>query len=1084
MESTKKCFSKIRPGLCFITVATVLFVTFLFSNTLHGQSTVYKIYGKVVDTAGVALGHVSIRPQHAKMQVYTDDNGYFQLTSTKANEVISISKVGYKSVVKHWSQGNPELHIVLKIKENEIEVVEVNTGYQRIAKERLTGSFEKISESQLNRSQSPDLLSRLEGLSTNLLIDRRTASGEDPSQRNIRLRGVSSIYTDNNPLIILDNFPYEGALSSINANDVLSIDILKDASAASIWGARAANGVIVINTKNAQADQPFKLDVKTLASWSDNPDLVNNSSWLDVKGTMEWERLLFDTGYYKSSESALHYPVLTEYVELLIKQRDKLITEREFEEQHLRLAASDLRADAQNLLYRKSFSQQYHIALSGGGKRNSYYSSLVWDDQYGNRINDRYKGLSYNLKNNYQLSSFLKLGNRLQYTKSSAENNGIGLDALYKIPVYSTLLIASGLPNAITRNYRQSYIDQATKDGLLDWNYRPLDELKLNDNKNNIQHFLFDTDLQTAIFSGLMASVNYRYENEMGRVKNRFDKNGYYVRDLVNQFTQPDGKLLIPHNDILDSRYTSAIGNSLRFQLTFDKTINNWLDIKAIAGSEWRERLQKGDGSRIYGYDPDILSSQSLLDFSQFYEIRPNSFNRIPAGYNGYLLDKTDRNISYYTNIGAMFYDRYLFSFSARKDASNLFGVNTNKKWTPLWSTGIGWIVSKEAFLEDSFINHLKLRATYGKSGNTNKNTSTYITAQYFTNTLTGLPNANIRYPANPDLRWETTRMLNFAVDFSFMNNLFSGSVEYYRKKSDGLLGEVMADPTSGFRGSSGPPYSFLLNYADISGSGLDINLTANWIKTNTFNLTSIINFSKTHSKVEKYNYTEGTTDILNAGTSFVPIEGYPLDALFTLPWAGLNDNGDPQYYLDGNASSNYGLLSTFPIDQLVYNGSKVPVSLGSLQHIFSYKDFGIACMFTYKGNYYYTRSAVSYSNFLTTNIGHQNFENRWVKKGDELTTNVPAFTSLLNSSRDQAYSKSSINVVPADHIDLQSLSLTYSFKPRGTKVANISNIKLSLLGENFGALWRKNKENFSADRGYLLYNPPTTYSFVLNLNF
>lgn len=1083
MRSISPIVENLKQGFSFSFVLMLIYC-FLGTNS-YSQSAKLSINGYVRDSLGAPIESVNVH-SNGNQRTRTDKNGFFNLEVSSSHHVLTFSRVGYITLTKRYGVDAGAINVVLQPKENRIDLVEVNTGYQRLPKERTTGSFENFSERQLNLSQSKDVLSRLEGLSTSLFFDRRSANQSVMDHRDIRLRGINTIYADVNPLIVLDNFPYEGPLSSINPNDILSIDILKDAAAASIWGARAANGVIVINTKSGRAGQRPKLDLKLIGSWNPKPDLIKHWPNIDARATMEWEGMQFESGYYDARINDPAYSAFSEYVELLFQRKAGTITPNDFEQQSTGLASQDLRRDAMEYLYRPAFDQQYHAALSGANDHHQYYSSFIWNDNKGMRQRDDKQQLTVNLKQTFQLTDKLQLGSRVQYTKSIDQPNGLGWDDLYSLPVYTSLKDKSGNPNRVFREYRKSYLEEQQRMGLLDWNYRPLDELRFNNTTSEDHNLLLDVNLQYQLFADLKASAYYQYARQMTATRKQYAKDSYYVRNMVNQFTQDDGTRVIPHNAILDNMRMAAVTNNMRFQLDYKKKLGEWMEINSIIGAERRQIVRKGDGTRIFDYDPNTLSSNIYLDYSKFYAVRPNNYGRIPMGSNGYLISKRDRNLSYYGNVGLSFKERYFLNLSARKDASNLFGVNTNQKWTPLWSIGGGWLISKEDFLRSDLIDNLKLRATYGRSGNINKNTSAYVMAQYLSNDLTGLPYANIRYPANPNLKWETTNMFNAGLDFAVFKGLLTGSLEYYNKRSNDLLGQIAAESTSGFRGGSGPPHYYLLNYANIAGNGWDINLQGNWLKNEKLSWSTIFSFSTVGSKVLKYNFAQSDTwDVIDGYTVNAPAVGYPLDALFSLPWAGLHpETGDPQFMLDGIASRDYGIIGQFPQSQLVYHGSKTPTRLASLQQIVRYRNFELNILLNYKGNYYYGKNSLSYANFNATLTGDIEFNRRWQKPGDELNTSVPSFVQANSANRDRMYAKSSVNVEPADHLDLKTISVNYTFSKRQDQKKLFSQLQLAFLMENLGMLWNKSSVKRNPDWGRLPFYPPPTYSLVANLSF
>lgn len=326
----------------------------------------------------------------------------------------------------------------------------------------------------------------------------------------------------------------------------------------------------------------------------------------------------------------------------------------------------------------------------------------------------------------------------------------------------------------------------------MDWQYKPLEELALGDLSYKKINLNINTGLNYTVNENLSLSFKHQYTKFNDFSKNLKDKDSYYVRNLVNKFTQPDGSHIFPHGAILSKDLLEEYEQGFRSQLNYKRRFTNH-EVFALSGIEIREsRLKRQGWFHYYGYDPAVLTFQSIWNLDQRYPTRPNGTSRLPNPYSEMGEDYLDRYLSYYGNFSYGFKNRYIWTGSARWDASNLFGVKTNQKGVPLWSTGLSWNISDESWFQSNLINYLKLRTTYGFNGNVNKKSGSYPIAKYSSDFTTGLRSATIINPGNPELRWEKVRTINVGIDFSTKGNRIFGSVEYYNKKSMDLLGEEL----------------------------------------------------------------------------------------------------------------------------------------------------------------------------------------------------------------------------------------------------------------------------------------------------
>jgi len=442
---------------------------------------------------------------------------------------------------------------------------------------------------------------------------------------------------------------------------------------------------------------------------------------------------------------------------------------------------------------------------------------------------------------------------------------------------------------------------------------------------------LATANLEYRIIKGLNATVNYQYERQFGLSTNLADENSFMARDYINRFSQiVNGSVIyiVPNGDILDKTNSVLNANNLRGQLNFDNTYGKH-NITALIGGEKRSAHTQSNQERYYGYNPNNLTTGNVDYTNTYPSIINGGADYIQRGQ--YLGETSTRFMSYFANAAYTFDNRYVISASARRDASNLFGLKTNDQWNPFWSAGIAWKLSNEKFYKVDFLPYLNLRATYGFSGNIDPAMVAVNTIRFLPNTsfFTGTPYASFNNYYNPLLKWETSKMLNLAVDFRLRNERLTGSIEYYHKKGINLFGMAPMDYTTGV-----DPY-MLRNVASMKGNGWDIQLRSVNIDR-SFKWSTILNFSLYKDEIVDY-YLERTLAQEYVNVSSPPISGVngkPVYAIYAYQWAGLDPNtGEAQGYLNGEVSKDYySIIGTeTKVEDLKYFGSAIPTKFGSL---------------------------------------------------------------------------------------------------------------------------------------------------------
>ncbi|HEY0245239.1 MAG TPA: SusC/RagA family TonB-linked outer membrane protein, partial [Mucilaginibacter sp.] len=682
-----------------------------------------------------------------------------------------------------------------------------------------------------------------------------------------------------------------------------------------------------------------------------SPRFLNSSDFIDV------EEALFKRGYYDSDLSdATTMPIISPVVQILAKQRAGQLSEADATLQINALRNNDVRNDLTKYFYQKSVNQQYALNLRGGGANNTYYFSAGYDKDLSNAVGNGYNRVTLNGQNTFTPVKNLELSIGLVYTQSTTKTNNSstivpgGTKAV--LPPYTQLADASGHALPVVKDFNSAYTDTVGRGLLLDWKYRPLDELKYADNSSKTSDARVNLGLKYSFLQLFSAEIKYQYEKESIAGRNLNSEQSYYTRNFINKFSSINNGLVtraVPLGGILDLSNTSLRSNRLRAQLNFNKDWSGIHQLTGIAGAEISETVLDNNGNRLYGYD-DNNATYSIVDFVNYYPTLPNNSGRIPDMQG--ISESTDRYVSYFSNLAYTYKQKYTLSASGRIDKSNLFGVNTNQKAVPLYSVGAQWDIDKENFFQLSWLPLLKIRTTYGYNGNINKSVSAFTTATAgYGSVYYSLPNASLTNPANPELKWEKVRMLNLGVDYALKGNVVSGSLEYYWKKGLDLFGDIPLAPSTGWP-------SFFGNRANTSGHGADIVInTKNIDKAIKWNTNFILSYAT--DKVTNYAVKATSTAYINGfggnNGGILPLQGKPLFAYYSYKWAGLNAaTGDPQGYLNGKVSNDYsGIITNTTVDSMIYNGPSRPTVFGSLRNTFSWKGFSLSFNMIFKLGYY-----------------------------------------------------------------------------------------------------------------------------------
>ncbi|KLT64732.1 SusC/RagA family TonB-linked outer membrane protein [Pedobacter sp. BMA] len=1054
----------------------------LIFNTAYAQDL---LKGQVISAMdNKPLSGVTVWTDFRK-KVTTNQDGIFILPVNNGTKAITLfasctGYIGYHQEIKLPNIENLLIRMAMQV--TDLQEVTVNTGYNKVAKERATGSFVQVDHKLLERSVSTNILDRLKDVVPGLIFNK--TKGLAAGETSIGIRGQSTLLANSQPLIVLDNFPYDGDVANINPNDMESITVLKDAAAASIWGARAANGVIVLTSKRGKKGQSLVINTSVNYTLLEQPDLTKNQAMTSGE-FIEIERLLFTKGFYSATESSVVKAPLSPAVELFIANRDGTLSNTDLNNKLAQLSNIDLRRQYMKYLGQDALLRQHALSISGSTGASTYLFSAGFD---ANRLSDQgnsYQRLTLNFNDRISmLKDRLSLDLKLMLTRSvnSKPNDGytsLRMSSTQILYPYAQLVDDDGNSLSVVKDFRQSFTDAAAGNGYLDWTYKPAEDYQFHQNNAEALDYRFNTVLTYKVVEGLTAEASFQFGKLGNQESDLNSLQSYFTRNLINRFSQvTSGQATVyplPKGAILD-RYVSTLRTiNFRGQLNYRKELKDF-ELNALAGYEWRDLEGSSYTNRFYGYN-ELNGTNTVVDYIGSYPMSyyNPSTSTIPS--NDAVTGTIDRFLSYYTNASLAYKAKYTISGSWRLDQSNLFGVNTNQKGVPLWSVGGLWNIGKESFYNVGWLPTLRLRLTYGYNGNIDKNLSALTTARYFSTaaTLTRLPYAVVLNPPNPELRWERVKVINLGIDFGFAGNRISGSIEGYTKKGIDLIADIPFAPSTGitlFRG----------NVANTSVKGIDFTL-------NTINTRGIINWntnfwlSYTHEKVTGYSQN-ATTAIQNltssADAGAYPRQRYPLYAMFSYRYAGLNASGEPQGYLNGVPSTNYtAIMAATSLDDLVYSGSAKPVVFGSLMNTAKWKAWSLSANISYRLGYYVRKNSVNYATVLAGQGGNSDYALRWKQPGDELNTIVPKIPDSYVANRENLYLYSDALVFRGDHIRLQDIRLAFDLS--GKPKYFFSNLQVFAYASNLGIIWKANKWDIDPD--YQGTSASKTFSLGVKIN-
>lgn len=1038
----------------------------LISATQQKQTT---LTGTVKDKSGLSLPGVTVRIKDTNAGTVTNADGTFVLKvpGGMKSGVLIFSFIGMKDQEVPVTFGGKATPLDITM-QDDIELLDevVVTGYQTISKERATGSFSMINEDDLKKKVANNILPQLEGKVPGLVIKNNGA---------LAIRGQSTLQGVTAPLIVVDGMPYEGLLTDLNPALIQDVTVLKDAAAASIYGARAANGVIVVRTLEGGTSEKTKINYQGNLVFTTAPN-VND---LHLMGTREMLELnKYGVKFNLSSPDEVDPRKYTDPFSLmLLRWRDGKVSDAQIDEEINRLSTVNNVAELADFYYRPGFNQQHTLSISGGGDKYGYVASVDYETDSPNNRFQHSHNLGFSLRNNIKFFDWFRADVGL-YGQYFTMNNDLGTSSFEtmqgRVPSFQSLRDRqTGELAYIPLNNKSPYELKRLKDkGLLDEFYNPVSNLGKETKTQNKANYRANIGLNFDLTHGFGLELRYQGEWGYGKTKDLYRADSYKVRNMVNDAATIDPKTgeityNVPLGGQMSQGQDGTTAYTLRGQLNYHLDTGDHY-ITALAGTEARAIKGTSQYNYFMGYDDTSLGHKTIdantLNYFQGSESLNGVFSWPYTTYN-YLTEIEDRFVSLYANASYSYLSKYDLTGSIRIDQSNLFGTDPRFQYRPLWSLGGSWHVGKESFMDGTqdWLDKLTLRLTYGIGGNVPKDAGPFLTlnAPRF-NGLIGDFGSEIKNPPNPTLRWEKTATTNVGVDFGIFKNKVYGSVDVYYKKTTDLLAFRQIDPTNGFD-------SQLLNYGSLRNFGVEVGLYGNY-DWHGFSWTPALVVSFNDNKL--LDVEDDTSSAFDRTKKAVNIKGKPANSIYSYRGAGLShDKGLPQYYDATGKVIDY----VTNIDDLVYSGTIVPTTNIAFTNTLAYRGVSLSFMFTYDGGHVFRSVVPAYISTSALSNYSVEYANVWKKPGDEQNAGTaPAYTGKEIYTEDrQAWQNTDASILRGDVIKLRDLTLSYQLPTEWLKPIHAQSARIVLQGQNLFTMGLNrlgvNPENYST-LGYGLY--------------
>jgi len=1043
---------------------TLFLICFLIVGMQIVNAQVRSISGTVTSTEdGASIPGVSVVVKGTSVGTITNPDGKYTLEVPENAKTLVFSFVGMKTLEAPITGSTIDVALepdVLGL--DEVVVV----AYGTAKKESLTGSAAVIGEKQIESRSVSSVAQVLTGSTTG--VQTTAGSGQPGSSPEIRIRGIGTLNTSADPLIILDGAQYGGSLASINPADVASMTVLKDASSTALYGSRAANGVIIITTKSGKiGSESLSVSLKAQAGVINQAlpfyDAVNAYDYYELQAEA-FAQARYQSGNANTIEESRAYAYENIFSQLKYNPfvgtpNDQIVGADGKINPNAKIGFPDL--DWYEAAKQQGYRQNYDLSLSGGSKKSSYFFSVGYLDERGYIIKSDYERFNSRMNINFDVKKWLQIGGSI-YGSIVTSDIGSSNSATYSNPFRNARMTGPIYPVYLVDQETGEYIldgagEKQYDDGGL--YSRPINagrnaiaELNWNSDDYKRNNLGNRTHVKFTILEGLTATINVGV-----------DIQNYHYKGFENAKIG-DGA---PTGRMDETRYTRTSVNFNQL-INYEKTFNDVHNFSALVGHEAY--------SRNYTYQRGF-KNQFIV--SGIYEL--NNFVNTSTN-TGYTTDKTTEG--YLARLKYNFDNKYYIEGSYRRDGSSAF--HEDVRWGNFYSIGGSWRIDQEQFMSSAnWIDNLKIRASYGEVGNDNIGSYGY---QALYDTYPNAESPGIRWSTvgNTALTWEVNKTFDVALDFALFNRL-SGSIEWFNRKSDDLLYSMPLPPTMGLLEQP-------RNIAALVNSGWEINLQGDIIRTGNFTWNMNIMASTIHNEITSIpdpfvngtkRWSEGHSiydfwlrkfydiDPEDGATRFHVWEDVTDDEGNVIgTQLAYDENGEPVLTKNRN-EANYGYVGA----------SAFPDLQGSVNNSFTFKGLSLSVLLTYSlGGKMLDGIYQGMLNSVTGESYHPDVKNSWKNPGD--VTNFPR----LQYSNPNLYATSDYFLISSNYLNIRNVTLSYNFGKRLMDKWKMGQLSVFMTGENlylFTARKGMNPTyNFSGTQSNYAYNPSRSVIFGFSLQF
>ena len=877
----------------------------------------------------------------------------------------------------------------------------VATGYQNLHKEQTTSAYTEIKPSQINRQINATLKDVIEGQVAGLRFTKDPSTGKEvPILRGVGTFSGNVGYT---PLVVIDNIPTDIPLENINPQDIESVTVLKDAAATAIYGVRAANGVIVIVTKKGLHND-LRINVNTDLSYTFKPNVdrmhyASTSDLIDLE-TAFYQSKLADSNSNVDNLFASYGEIggrqtVRYYSPLFQLYRDQAKGKLSAQEVNNTLNTwrnRDYLRDFKRYVWQPIISKRYNISVESGNNRSQNYASLQYEDTDERIVTEKTRALNLYLKNTYQLTPWLKstIGLNGRYTAIDAVAEPMRYSYINPLGQARYTSVLGTNPYAgfnLVAPINGHILEQiAGNDAFRSYSFNLLESIAQEHQKQHTLNLRPFVNLQVSILKGLQYQSYFQYELNTFDSETFLGKDTYYMRLRHNQLVKQDATTQKFSSELPEGGYYEQLKKqtqhyTFRQQLDFNRTFAEAHNVMALVGFEMRQHYTpRNIAEAHYGYDEQTLSFPTL-NWKDLYNPGVTSYlyGRQSLSLNRNQHSETKhRFISFYSNFGYSYRQKYNLTGSVRIDQADMFGADPKYKYRPLWSVGGSWNVHRENFFNINDIDLLKLRLTYGISGNVDQTTSPFLRGRLLTDVRGAYPSQqylliNDTDLPNPKLRWEKTETANIGIDFGVWH-WFSGSIDLYRRYSSDLLVLTELDPTVGAQRR-------LINNGALLNKGIEVSLNATRKLADDLQLSVGTTFAYKKNTIEKVSskptsaveYARNPLYYYHQGDDFNSLYAYRYKETVNGYPIYLDENGNPNTTFDANGIPTIKDIKNE--DALVKLGTMNPTFNGALNLQLRYKVFEVSTMFVYAGGHKLRKDTYSINQESET---HHDINQRW----------------------------------------------------------------------------------------------------------